>query len=49
MDLYMLLLLAVGRFSFSLKDLGEIKPGFKTLQMSLSVLNPSEILLVAMR
>ena len=49
MDLYMLLLLAVERFSFSLKDLGEIKPGFKTLQMSLSVLNPSEILLVATR
>ena len=40
----MLLQLAVGRFSFSLKDPGEIKPGCENLQMSLSVLNLSELL-----
>ena len=41
----MSLQLVVGSFSFSLNDLGEIKPGCKNLQMSLILLNLSETLL----
>ena len=48
-DLYIPIWLVLGRFSVSLKDVGEMNPGWRNVQMSLIVLHLSEISLGGMQ